>query len=405
MTILGNNPANRLIEVVAGTTSLISDSSSVQSNGPLAPLAGSDILGNTTETSDHTGGSSAALLAQPLDLLQAVPLQTGDLAASSAGSDGLAAMTTLAHAGDVVDNLDIVADLLNPAASGSDTAPLQLAGEGALLQPVLDTANAAVAELHAEIVGLGSELGLGQTAADITKFGESLGPVALGATPASDGHTNLVTDLLNLPSDVLAGNIGDSVSHLSADLTQGLSHLFVVKDDLIFGTTDPTNPVPELLASVGHDLQSLPILDIGNGNGGLLDGVVGHLVDSSSHHLIDVDVGPAGPDGLPLNVLASPQAGDSHTLEVNAIDVAPGGPVLADLGVLTGGQLLDLPGGSGADALVGDLLGAVGGGAPADLLAVTGSAESGADLPAIDVAHGLLGGLTDHGLLNGTHVI
>ena len=403
MTLLGNDPANRLIEVVAGTTSLISDSSTMQADGLLGPLAGSDISGipDATPTSDHAAGSAAALLAQPLDLLQAAPLQSMD-------SAGLAAVlpTSASADGNVTDNLDIIANLLDPAAGGSDNAPLQLAGQDALLQPVLDTANAAVAELHTEIVQLGLDVGLGQTATDVTKFGESLGPVALGTTPASDGHTNLVTDLLNLPSSVLAGDLSDSISHLSADLTQGLDHFFPVKDDLIFSTSDPTNPLPELLASVGHDLQSLPILNVDNGSGGLLDGVVGNLTDSSSHHLIDIDVGQTGPDGLALNILAAPQTGESHTLEINAIDIAPGGPVLADLGVLTHGQLLDLPGaGGGSDALVSNLLSAVGGGTPADLSTVTGSADSGDALPAVDVAQGLLGGLTDHGVLHGTHLI
>lgn len=390
MTILGNNPANRLIEVVAGTTSLISDSAGVQSHGPLAPLAGSDTV---SVPDDH-----AATVDQPdnpvnLLLSQALPLD-GGIAQSTEAASPISALD--------VQHLTGLLDL-NPITDGG--VP-NLAGDGATLQPVFDTVNEAVLETHFEMEVASYIVGLPGAVHAITNTGETIGLGRIGDPPTVEGHTNLVTDALNLPGEVLQGHLADTISQLSSDLGDTLQSVFSLKDTLLFVDGDATNPVPELLASVGHDLQSLPILDIGNGNnGGLLDGVVGHLVDSSSHHLIDVDVGPAGPDGLPLNVLASPQAGDSHTLEVNAIDVAPGGPVLADLGVLTGGQLLDLPGGSGADALVGNLLGAVGGGAPADLLAATGSADSGADLPAVDVAHGLLGGLTDHGLLNGTHVI
>jgi hypothetical protein len=271
-------------------------------------------------------------------------------------------------------------------------ATLDLAGDGTTLQPVFDAANSAIKEVHFEMELLSHETGTSDIVHAVTGLGETVGLGEIGAAPAPDGPTNLVTDVLNLPGDLLSGNLDGIISNLSSDLTDIVNAVATLKDSVIFGG-DPVNPVPELINGLGGDLSSLPLLSVDNGNGGLLDGVVGDLSHSSSGHLADANIGPEQDDGLQINLLAAPEPGPSHTVDANVIDVGPSGPNLAALGVLTGG-----------DSLVGNLL---------DLGGVTGSVHSdagglpalpalGGDLP--DIA-GIVG--ADHGILDlhGLHLV
>jgi hypothetical protein len=391
---IGNDSASRVIEALAGTA-MLSDPAATATAGPYYEIAGSGTssgMSDATPTADHAADGILAPLTQLLDATPADAASATDAAGgTSTPLSGLESLTGLLGAVD-----------------GDGTSPLQLAGPDATLQPVFDTANAGALNLHVELENLGHEVGLGYLTHSVTDAGETVGLGVIGEPPgttvgaAADGHT-LLTDVLNLPGDLLSGNVNDVVSNLGSDLTETLQSVFSIKDSLIFGandptsflygTGDPTNPVPELLTSLGHDVQSLPILNVSNGDGGLLDGVIGNLTDSSSHHLVDVDAGPEQPDGLVFDLLSAPQSGDHHTAEINAIDVAPGGPTLANLDLLTGS----------GDGLLGGVLNP--GSATAGTSQSSGLLSHALPLPDLSDGVGLLGGVTDHGILHGAHIL
>ena len=189
-------------------------------------------------------------------------------------------------------------DLLNP-----------LAGANAPLQPVFGAVNTLVNDVNQELGTLGHELGLGQLTDAATGLINTVGLGDIGGAPAADGHTNLVTDVLNAPGSILDGGLMDSVSHIGADLSDTINAVSSLKDSAIFGS-DPTNPVSDLISGIGHDLQSTPLLTLNGGNnandGGVLGGIVGSLNSSSTGHLIDVDAGPQRDHGLILNLLINP---------------------------------------------------------------------------------------------------
>ncbi|MFN5037168.1 MAG: hypothetical protein ACK5E0_11630, partial [Bradyrhizobium sp.] len=94
-----------------------------------------------------------------------------------------------------------------------------LAGQHGLLQPVLNPVNAAASNAAGLLTTIGQQAGLDGTGHAITGLAGTVGLGQLGATPAADGHSNLLTDLLNTPGDVLAGHTSDAVTNLGADLT------------------------------------------------------------------------------------------------------------------------------------------------------------------------------------------
>lgn len=251
--------------------------------------------------------------------------------------------------------------LTDSVADVTSLQSLDLLGQGTLLQPIADSVNDFVLEVHRELVELGSPE-LSQTAQAIVKLGESIGPGYIGETPNPDGHTNLVTDVVNAPGDILAGDLDNVVSNIGNDLTQIHEHASDLKDVLIFGP-DPANPLPGIIDGVGEALSSTPLLSLNGGNSassGLLSGIIGDLSgSSSSNHLIDIGIGqPQGGQGLLFDILAGPSGGSHNPIELNLLDVGPTGPTLIDLGVLTNLALPAL-GNLAADSLVGNLLGGI----------------------------------------------
>lgn len=394
-TILtGNDPsATRLVEAIAGSTGSLIGASTTSGELPLLsaldPILGDDSSPAAT-TQDDVPLTNSIGADQVSDLVQSVTHLLDGQDAATATTTAMAAQPGVAAA--------------------TESSPLDLAGDGAITQPVLDPANALVLDVHAELETLSHQTGTSDIIHGLTTLGEAVGLGKLGDAPQSDGHTNLLTDVLNAPADVLDGNLDGVISNLGSDLTDVVHNVAGLKDAIIFGgaSGDATNPIPELIQGVGNTLQTVPILSINNGDGnggGLLDGLVGDLSHSSSNHLADVAIGPEqNQDGLVLNVLSAPEAGPHHAVELNAVDVGPTGPHLADLGVLTGDSGLGIPllGGSGADSLAGNLLnlGTPGTAAPTTTPASAPVAETGdLDLGAIVNA--------DHGILNlhGVHLI
>lgn len=351
-TLLNGTDTNRLVEVLAGSTALLSD----PTGSNALPLSLNSLLGDSAndEVSDATAGNDASLLAStPLDTVTTL---LGD----TLGSD--------APTADVSDLLGI-GDVLNLGT----TSQLDIAGPDGAAQPVFDATNILVKDVHAQLEILSHETGTSDILHAVTNLGETAGLGNTGViAPAVDGHTNLVTDIVNAPSTLLNSGLDDVIAQVGGDLGDTLHAATGLVGALLNGT-DPINPLPDLIDGLGADLQTLPILNINGGTsagddgllgggglgGGLLGGVVGDLTHSSSGHLIDVDAGPQDTSGLGLDLLAAPGTDATHTASVNAIDVGPNGPHLLDLGVLTGAGIINIPGldGAGTDGLAGHLPG------------------------------------------------
>jgi hypothetical protein len=407
-TILSGNDTNRLAEVLAGSTALLSNPTGADSG----PLALSSLLGDTTSdvipnaaATDHTASQFSAV---PLDSLTALPDSITDTVADTTGLDA--------------GNLLGVGDVLH---LGTDSQ-LDLAGPDGGIQPVFDATNILVKDVHVQLETLVDEVGLQTLGHSITNLGETAGLGTTGVVPpAADGHTNLVTDVVNLPATLVDQGLDHVIAQVGGDLGDTLHAATGVVDSLLNGS-DALNPVPELIDSLGADLQNIPLLTINGGTsagdggllgggalgGGLLSGALGDTNGSSSGHLIDVDAGPQTTGGLGLDLLAAPGTDATHTASVNAIDVGPNGPHLLDLGVVTGAGIISVPtlDGAGSDGLVGNLLG--GGGVSNGLL--NGDIASGnttaAPVAPVDLtaAHDLTAPLTgDHGVLDlhAAHII
>ena len=374
-----HDSSSRLVEALAGSTSLLSDSNGIATGSGL-PLSLASLTGDTTANDDQHANASSDLALAPLEPVTAL---LHDPLGGTGGSN-------LLGLGEIfVDN-----DGAAPNASALD-----LANANEPLQPVFDATNVLVKDIHFQLETLSHQTGTSDIVHAITGLGEAVGLGNTGVLPpAADGHTNLLTDVVNLPGTLLDGGVGDAVSQIGGDLGDTI-HATTGLVNAVLNGNDPVNPVPELINSLGSDLQNIPLLTVngGNnaGNGGLLGGIAGDLNGSSSGHLIDVDAGPHDPNGLGLDILAAPGTG-GHTAEINAVDVGPNGPQLVDLGVLTG-DTINIPSlnGAGTDGLVGNVLGSTLGGdiasgnhtsLPIDIAAVN------------DVLSGPIGG--DHGVLD-----
>lgn len=401
-TLLNGTDSNRLVEVLAGSTALLNNT-----NGDSAlPLSLNALLGDDTASADVTAN-----------------------AATPAASDGpLVTAGLLDPVTDIVDgvlgtdtsNLLGIGDVLNLGTPSQ----LALAGPEGGAQPVFDATNTAITELHAQMFNLADDIGIPEIMKQVLNTGATVGLGTTGIVPAGeDGHTNLITDVVNTPSTLLNEGLDGVIAHLGSDLSDTLQSAGGLITEVLHGS-DPLNVVSDLIDGVGAGLQSLPILNVDSGGllgGGLLNGVVGDVTGSSSGHLIDIDLGPATSNGLGLDLLATPDA--THSASINVLDVGPNGPHLLDLGVLTGDGLLDL-GGSGDSGVsgLGNLLGGTGllGGLPggagseggplagAGIIDIPGLGGAGADGLTGNLLgpDGLVGGLlSGHalggGLLNG----
>jgi hypothetical protein len=273
----------------------------------------------------------------------------------------------------------------NPPSGGGESG--MIIGAGGVLQPLVEVVNQAVTETSSELQQVGEKSGLGGMTGELIDVVESTGLGSIGAAAGPDGNSNLVTDVVKAPGDVLNGDTEGVIANVSNDLADILTQSFELKDEAVLDGSDPLNVVPGLIESVGSGLQTLPIVSIGGGNG-LVGGSAGDLTHSPSGHLIDVGLGPTSANGLSLNVLSTPGSGAGPALGVSVLDVGSNGPNLLDLHLL-GGEL-PLTGGLGNGGLLGNLLpqpGGEGGGLLGGVIDVPGLGGFGAD--------GLVGGVLD----------
>ncbi len=350
-TLLNGTNTNRLVEVLAGSTALLNDTN----GGSALPLSLNALLGDDTASADVAANAAAPAATDTGPLVTAGLLDpVTDIVDGALGTD--------------TSNLLGIGDVLNLGTPSQ----LALAGEEGGAQPVFDAANSAIRELHIQMLDLGEDVGIPQIMREIKEVGTTVGLQHIGTTsPADDGHSNLVTDIVNLPNTLLHGGLDNVITEIGGDLNDILVSVGGLVNEVLNGS-DPLNPISGLIDHLGLDLQTLPLLNINGGDsadgggllgglgGGLLNGVVGDLTGSSSGHLIDIDLGPANNNGLGLDLLATPDA--THSASINVLDVGPNGPHLLDLGVLTNGGLLDLGGSgdAGTGGVAGNLLGGTG---------------------------------------------
>lgn len=320
---------------------------STEPPAPDASADGGSTAGGTTDTppADATASSGAGGQGSTNTNVE------GNASAGNSGSsaDGSASSSIT----DPVGVSSLVDNLLSPLGGA---VPLHLAGQDAVTQPILNVANSAILDVHNVLESLSDQTGTAEIVHGVTNLGETIGLGKLGAEPGAGGNSNLLTDVLNLPGDALNGDLGSSIDHIGTDLSNVVDATAGVGNAVLNGS-DPLNPIPELITSLGSDLQSTPLLTVGGtgaGGDGLLNGNAGDLSHSSSGHLIDVGVDGVGTplgDGVALDLLSTPD-GASSPIDVSAIDVGPNGPQLIDLTLngdsgLGGGSQDGLPGGLG----------------------------------------------------------
>jgi hypothetical protein len=294
----------------------------------------------------------------------------------SSGNPSSGSGTTRAGDGGTADQgggtLSGIGDITDFNGNGSG---LELAGAGAPLQPVFDTVNGVVDDVT-------GPSGLVQGIVDVAN---TAGVGTIGAAPASDGHSNLITDVLNMPGGILGGDLNGSLSHITTDLSDTLGATTGLAGDVLGGTGLPTDqllggssgklvndlvklpgnaldggiphtlgdltdtasgtagdadgaggtgllqPVTNLVDSTGDDLQGNSA--VGVDNGGTLGGSAGNFGGSSSGDAAHAEIGPQSDDGQGVGILSSSDTG--HTADVSALDVGSDGPEIVNVSALS----------------------------------------------------------------------
>jgi hypothetical protein len=330
--------------------------------------------------------------------LTALPSDVSNVATAATGLiNGALADAATADSGGAAAT---VSSLLNGGA-GAAIAPVT---DSPLLNvtanPIANTLNATVLDLHSSIETFGDQSGIIGTTHGLTNLGETIGLGKLG-------DDNALTHVLDAPSDILAGNLGDvialpgdvanvataatglvdGVASDAANLVNGgaVSNVASGVDGLLGHVADAaglpntgavlsglgTNGIGGLVSDVQHlagdALSDVPVVtsavsslstalgtDLGSHATALptLASLFGTGSEPGAHDAVDASVGPAGSGGT-INLLGTPVT-DGHSLDVHALALpaaAPAGIAVAALG--DGGLLHFGSTGGGSDALSG----------------------------------------------------
>jgi hypothetical protein len=296
-------------------------------------------------------------------------------------------------------------------------------GNGSPLQPVAGAANGVIDSIHAGIEDTGHQMPvLNDPLHQVINLGTSIGLGALG-----EGD-NLLTNVADLPGDVLSGNVAGGLGGVTGsaghvvDAAGGvLGSLPGLVDGVLSGDAGTGAPLGGVTGGGATGGVLAPVTSIldgvtGGGSGSPVDGVLAPVTSilggvtggGATHPLIDVSAGPTTASPIADVSLLAPQSDTSHAIQIGAIGVGADQPTLVNANLL-GGDSLPLPatGAGGADSLVGQVLDIVHGGTGGP---VDPAPHSGIDLgiAAIDV-----GGLTDlhhadptpHGATGGLHLL
>lgn len=328
-TLLNGSDNNRLAEVLAGSAALLSGTSAdAASQLSLNALLNDDTISadasiDTTATADHHA------LLDPVQL---------DLAADASAEAATPDMANLLGLGDIIKvQPDALPDLTH------------------LADPVTDTVQNVVSDLHLPTDLLGDQGNLIQLPADLAQ--QLTDTVAQGTgslLPAvTDGHIDPVAGLLSTPmgllnggllsGGLLNGGLGETVEHVG-ETVGSLVHSL---DDLL-GNTGLLDPVADLVTGLTSSLHELPILgnllggpsEEGGSQGGLLGGILNipSLDGAGTDALTGTLLGPHGLVGGDL--LGGETATDTAAHDIAPLDLVAG---LTD--ALTGDHgILDLHG-------------------------------------------------------------
>lgn len=229
-----------------------------------------------------------------------------------------------------------------PANGGGDGGGDGGTGGGLLSGGLANLLNGVIDNFHASIETASHDLGLGGTVHGITHLGETIGLGELGGD-------NLLTDVLDAPSDILSGNTGT----LLTDLVHDVGNTVEATGNLVNGVGDDLSSPNGVLGVAGLVNGLLDGVG-GPGEAGLLQNIINtnpHGADDGHNHLLDVNVGDLG-TGLSLgelNVL------DGGSIQVPLVDglhadalsgLVQNGPLaqVLDIGDVGGGALPDIGG-------------------------------------------------------------
>jgi hypothetical protein len=276
-TLLNGNDTNRLVEVLAGSTALLSGTAA----DAASQLALSAQLSDDAVSADASVDANAST-PDTHSLLDPVQL---DLSADASAD---------ASAPDAAQLLGI-GDLLK-------ADPVSQIDLTHLTQPVTDTVQNVVSDLHLPTDVLGDQGDLIQLPLDLTQHLTDTIAQGTGSLlpTAANGAADPVTSLLHAPmgllngdplgGGLLGGGLGQTVEHLG----ETVGSVVHAVDDLL-GNTGLLDPVADLVTGLTSSLHELPIL--GNllggssGEGGSQGGLLGGILNIPS-------LGGAGTDSL-----------------------------------------------------------------------------------------------------------
>ncbi|WP_244068132.1 hypothetical protein [Bradyrhizobium sp. Ce-3] len=394
-----------MVEVLAGSTALLAN--------PVGSLTDLPLPATSVLPEDSPTDAAASQLAHGLiDALPAANVLESNASLLDDGPGG-GAGSDLPVAGNLLNpsDLPIAGELLNAVLPAEPDPASALTASGGMLQSVLDTAGTAVQSgVHSAADVLPQATALPDALHGITNLGQAIDLGSIGTIGANGGHANLVADILDVPGQILAGNLGETIAHLGADISDIVHVVSGLVDTVVSDVSGLLSPVSGLVNQLSHGLLDSGLLNLGGDattGGGLLGGLLGGLTGSGSGQLAGGNIGPVQTNGPTPDILAAPTSGDHHT-----VDTGQTGPHLLDLGALTSSHGLNIPslGGVGADGLAGNLLGSLNlnllGDSSASGPAASAPVAAPLDLDA--VAHDLLSPLTHgHGILDahGTHIL
>ena len=307
---------------------------------------------------------------------------------SGHGSEGVGQVVTdvgavLGTAGTLVGNLTGGATgILAPIGSSvGGTASGDLVGMGAPLQPVADVANGVIGQVHGLLENVGGSVPLlNEPINDLVNLGKTIGLGTLG-----DG-SNLLTDTLNLPGDLLSGHGGEGLGQVVGDVGEVLGAAGTLVGSLTGTVGGVLSPIiGSVGGAAGSDGGLLGGLlgSAGGSEGGLLGGILGH------------GDGSTGSDGGLLGGLLGGAGGSEGGLLGGVLGHGDGSGTGSDGGLL--GGLLGNGGGTDS-GLLGGIIGhgdGSGGGLLGGLLG--GGGDASGSNPLIDLN---VGPVTDNPLVN-----
>ncbi|MEB2616698.1 hypothetical protein SOP88_27725, partial [Bacillus cereus] len=131
--------------------------------------------------------------------------------------------------------------------------------------PVLDTATTAVqGGVHSSAGVLSQATALPDMLHGLTNLGQAidLGNISTIGT-SNGGHANLVADILVVPGQILAGNLGETVAHLGADISGVIHAVSGLVDTAVSDVSGLLSPVTGLVSQLTHGLLDGGLLNLG----------------------------------------------------------------------------------------------------------------------------------------------